>query len=203
MTNDENIKSLGDLIGSSNQIALVNIGSIQHILLAKALSENGFDAHALDANIVAMKHPDGMTALQTGAVSCHLTSSPYIFTEREQDDLTELTEVSETWTSEDSFIVGVASEKLHDENPDLYAALCAGISAAIDFVNASPEDTAALTCEYDGNSAEDELEYLGLGTYSAATSGVLELAQFMGENGFIDAAPASIDELVFDGVEGD
>ena len=203
MTNDENIKSLGDLIGSSNQIALVNIGSIQHILLAKALYENGFDAHALDANIVAMKHPDGMTALQTGAVSCHLTSSPYIFTEREQDDLTELTEVSEAWTSEDSFIVGVASEKLHDENPDLYAALCAGISAAIDFVNASPEDTAALTCEYDGNSAEDELEYLGLGTYSATTSGVLELAQFMGENGFIDAAPASIDELVFDGVEGD
>ena len=61
MTNDKNIKSLGDLIGSDDLIAVVNIGSIQHIILAKALKNAGYDAHALDANLVGMKHPDGNT----------------------------------------------------------------------------------------------------------------------------------------------
>ena len=37
MTNNEAIQSFDDLLGSDYQIALVNLGSIQHILLAKAL----------------------------------------------------------------------------------------------------------------------------------------------------------------------
>ena len=97
-TNDAAITSLKDLVGSDKQIALVNIGSIQHIILAKALADNGFDAHALDSNIVAMKHPDGMAALQSGSIPCHLTSSPYIFTEREDSSLHEIEEVAKAWT---------------------------------------------------------------------------------------------------------
>jgi len=203
MTNDESITSLEDLIGSDKQIALVNIGSIQHIILAKALADNGYDAHALDSNIVAMKHPDGMASLQSGSVACHLTSSPYIFIEREDESLTELTEVAEAWNEEKTFIVGVAAESLYENDPDLYEALCQGISDAIDYVNDNPEETAELTCGYDGNDAETELEYLQLGVYSTETSGVLEMARFMGENAFIDEAPESIDELVFDNVVGD
>ena len=82
MTNDETIKSLEDLVGSEKQIALVNIGSIQHIILAKALSDNGLDPHSLDSNIVVMKHPDGLTALESGSIALHLTSSPYILRKR-------------------------------------------------------------------------------------------------------------------------
>ena len=37
------------------------------------------DAHALDNNLVAMSHPDGMTALMSGSVACQLTTAPYIF----------------------------------------------------------------------------------------------------------------------------
>ena len=51
MTSDESILTLGDLAGSDKQIALVNIGSIQHIILAMALDHAGYDAHALDTNI--------------------------------------------------------------------------------------------------------------------------------------------------------
>ncbi|MBR6941120.1 MAG: hypothetical protein IKH65_09960, partial [Clostridia bacterium] len=70
------------------------------VSLAKALTENGFDAHALDANIIAMKHPDGMTSLESGSVKCHLTSSPYIFYELDNEDLHELTEVYNAWSVE-------------------------------------------------------------------------------------------------------
>lgn len=203
MTNDSSITSLGDIIGSGKQIALVNIGSIQHVILAKALVANGYDAHALDSNIVAMKHPDGMTALETGNVTLHLTSNPYIYKEREESGLTELPEVSEVWSAEDNtFIVGVASESLYAENPKLYEALCLGIKEGIDLVNSDVSAAADITAELDGNTKEDEVKYMQLGGYSEETKGVFELSKFMADNAFIDSAPASFSDLAFDNVKG-
>lgn len=203
MSNDDSIKSLSDLVGSDKQLALVNIGSIQHIILGKALSANGFDAHALDSNIVAMKHPDGMTSLETGNVSCHLTSNPYIYKERENSALHELEEVKTIWSAQDSFIVGVASTNLHDGNPELYSALCNAVAQAIDTINKDREEVAKITCEYDGNSYDDELKYLSAGYYSIQTKGISDLANFMSVNGFIDNKLNSYSEIVFDNVTGD
>lgn len=203
MSNNAEINSLGDLVGSDKQIALVNIGSIQHIILAKSLSENGFDPHALDANIVAMKHPDGMSALETGSVACHLTSNPYIYKEETNPDLHEIKEISNTWSGDDSFIVGVASETLYDENPALYQALCDAVSDGIDFINGNIEEAAKITCEYNGNTPEDEVLYLGKGVYSSKTKGVFELAQFMADNSFIDNKLENYSDIVFDNVQGD
>lgn len=203
MSNDDSIKSLSDLVGSDRQVALVNIGSIQHIILGKALSANGFDAHALDSNIVAMKHPDGMTSLETGNVSCHLTSNPYIYKERENSSLHELEEVKTIWSAQDSFIVGVASTNLHDGNPELYSALCNAVAQAIDTINKDREEVAKITCEYDGNSYDDELKYLSAGYYSIQTKGISDLANFMSVNGFIDNKLNSYSEMVFDNVTGD
>ena len=203
MTNNADITSLSDLIGSENQIALVNIGSIQHIILAKALEQGGFDAHALDSNLVAMKHPDGMSALESGNVSCHLTSSPYTYMERANKELYEISDVSKAWTVDNSFIVGVASEELYENNKELYKALCDGIQDAADFMNKNLEEAAKLTCEYNGNSLEDEIEYLKKGNYTTETSGIFELAAFMAEHAFIESAPESYADLVFDNVKGD
>ncbi len=203
MTNDPSITSIGDLIGSEKQIALVNIGSIQHILLAKALYDNGYDAHALDANIVAMKHPDGKTALESSAVSCHLTSSPYIFAEKANPDLHELTEVSNSYTVANTFIVGIASEELFKNKPEVYAALCEGIRQGMDLINSDAKTAASITAELDGNDPEVELEYLQKGVYTAETSKLFELATFMYENAFLDNDPVSYDNLVFSNVSGD
>lgn len=203
MTNQENLKSLEDLVNSDAQIALVNIGSIQHIILAQALVENGLDAHALDAQLVAMKHPDGMTSLTSGSIACHLTTNPYIYKEREEGNLTEISEIADFWTNEKSFIVGVASTSLHDEQPELYQALCQSVEEAVSFINQDMEAAAKLTCELDGNTEEDELKYMQLGKYSVDTNGVFALAQFMAEHDFIESAPQSYEELVYDNVKGD
>ncbi|SCY04813.1 NitT/TauT family transport system substrate-binding protein [Lachnospiraceae bacterium XBB2008] len=202
MTNDSSITSIGDLIGSDKQIALVNTGSIQHILLAKALYDNGYDAHALDSNIVAMKHPDGKTALESGAVSCHLTSSPYIFVEKTNPDLHELTEVSDSYTAANTFIVGIASEELVNTNPEVYSALCEGIQQGMDLINSDVRTAAGITAELDGNDPEVEEEYLQKGVYTAETSRLFELATFMYENGFLDNDPLSYENLVFPNVSG-
>ena len=202
MSNDPEVDSLEDLVGSDKQIALVNIGSFQHIILAKALADNGFDPHALDANIVVMAHPDGMTALTSGSATCHLTSSPYIFMEEDAGTFTEVPEVNEAWGVDKSFIVGVASEALHDESPELYEALCDGIKKGMDFLLENPEEAAALLCELDGNTAEVEQKYLEMGSYQEETNGIFDLATFMADNQFIENAPESYEDLVFDNVKG-
>lgn len=202
MTSDSSISSLSDLAGSDKQIALVNIGSIQHITLARALVNAGLDAHALDANLVAMKHPDGKAALESGSIPCHLTSSPYIYEERENENLYEIPGVDQVFSLEDSFIVGVASENLNAENPQLYEALCKAIQEAVDYVKEHQEDAAKITCVYDGNDQETELAYLQKGYYSTKTQGVFDLAVFMAENGFIEQAPKQYSDLAFNNVEG-
>lgn len=201
MSNDAAIASLGDLVGTENQIALVNIGSIQHIILAKALAENGYDAHALDANIVAMKHPDGMASLESGAVKCHLTSSPYIFYEHDNANLYEIKEVHEAWGQDKSFIVGIASTELNSD-AELYQALCDSFVAAIDLINNNVNEAAALTCDFNGNTAEVEADYLQRGVYSTETNGLFEMLQFMQDNNFCDKNITSYSELVFDNVKG-
>lgn len=202
MSNDASINSLEDYIGSNNQIALVNIGSIQHIILAMSLVKNGYDAHALDANIVGMKHPDGKVALESNSISGHLTSNPYIYMERENSNLHELNEIKDTWSVNDSFIVGVASEELYS-NTELYSTVYDSISEAIDILNSNPEDAAQITCELDGNSLEDELQYMKAGSYSTTTSGILDLANFMYENQFISEKIDNYSDLTYDNVVGD
>ncbi len=106
-------------------------------------------------------------------------------------------------TVDNTFNVGVASEELYNNNKELYQALCDGVQAAIDYINNNMEEVAKLTYELDGNSLEDELEYLQKGRYTAETSGIFELAVFMADNDFIDKKPESYSDLVFDNVTGD
>ena len=202
MTGSEDFRSLESLVGSDAQIAMPNTGSMQHIIMAKALDEAGLDPHALDANIVAMKHPDGMAALLSGSIDAHVTTTPYVFLEQNADGVYSIDEVAAAWTADDSFVVGVASEDLYEADPELYRALCEGISSAIDYVNENPEETASMTCEYDGNSEEDELLYLSRCVYKQETCGVMEMASFMAGAGFLDSAPENFSELAFENVNG-
>ena len=202
MSNDPSIKSVKDLIGTKKQIALVNIGSIQHIILAKALADNGLDAHALDSNLVAMKHPDGMAALESGSLPCHLTSSPYIFMEHKNSKLHEILEVKKAWTVKDSFIIGVASKRLH-EDTKLYNALCKAIAEGVNYINSNPQKCAELMAKYDKNPVDVELQYIKNGNYTVKTSNLLKMAKFMAANKFIKDAPKDFRTLTYDNVEGD
>ena len=203
MTNDDSVKSFADLIGSNKQIAVVNIGATQHIVLGKALSEHGYGAHDLDSNLVAMKHPDGMSSLVSGAIACHVTTSPYIQKERDTEGLHELNELKESWDLKDTHIVGVAAETLKNDSPDVYKALCNAIATEIDNINKNPEEVAKLTAELNGNTVENELKYIKEGFYSVNTKGLFKLSKFMSQNGFLDTEFSKYEDLVFDNVKGD
>lgn len=203
MTNVDSIQSLND-ITPDTKIALVNIGSIQHILLAMACENELGDARALDNNIQAMSHPDGMTALVSGAVDCQLTTSPYLFREAEYDNLHMINSIEEVWPNGNSFIVGMASEKLHDEDPELYNAVVAAMDEAITFLNENKEAAAEMLCENENVTAEIMLQWLSDPAcgYNSELKGVMDMAYFMADHEFISNGPSDVSDIAYDNVKG-
>ncbi len=184
---------------------MVNIGSFQHILLAMAAKEQLGDAHALDNNIVAMAHPDGMNALIAGSVECQLTTSPYVFKEAEEEGISEVEALESVWPSGNSFIVGVASTSLQEENPELYDAVVQAMEDAIAYLNENKEEAAEMLCENEGVDAATMLKWLNDKdcVYTTETKGVMDFANFMAENGFLENdGPKALSDLVFDNVKG-
>ncbi len=185
MTNDKNITTLAD-IKSEDKIALVNTGSIQHILLSMAAEKSLGDAHALDNNIQAMSHAEGMAALESGTVTLHLTSSPFIYQERENEKYTELNEISEVWPGGSSFLVAMASEKL-SQNEALFTAVSAAFKEAIEFINTNKTETATIESEYLGLDIETVNSYLAEEDcqYFGELCNADKMADFMFSAGFI------------------
>lgn len=146
MSNDPAITKLSH-ITAEDKIALVNTGSIQHILLAMAAEKEFGDPHALDNSIQAMSHAEGMAALESGTVTLHLTSSPFIYQERESGKYTELTELSQVWPSGNSFLVAMAADSLAQDTA-LFEAVSKAFSQAIGFINENPEETIRIESEY-------------------------------------------------------
>ncbi len=204
-TNKADINSLSD-IQSTDQIALVNVGSIQHLFLAMACEKELGDAHALDNNIAAMAHPDGMSSLLSGSVALHLTSAPYTFQEDDNADLHEVYDFSTVWPQGNSFIVGLASTSLHDNNPELYQAVVKATDEAMKFIEENPDETAEILAKVNDKDAETMKDWMSRDgvEYSSKVGGVITLAKFMDDNDFItNEAPGELSAYVYDGVEGD
>ena len=202
MTNDPSIKTLSDI--GDNQIALVNIGSIQHILLAMAAEKELGDPHALDNNIVKMSHAEGFAALEAGTYKLHLTSSPFINRERENDKFTEIKAVNEIWPDGNTFLVALASTKIGEDNPELFKAVQKSFKQAIDFINSDEEQAAQLIAPYLGQDAQTTLKDLQDETsmFFGELKGATQMADFMHRAGFIKKE-VTFDDFTYEGVKGD
>ena len=202
MTTSDTIKALADI--DEEQIALVNIGSIQHILLAMACEKELGDARALDDNIAAMSHPDGMTSLLSGSVSIHLTTAPYIQQElaAEEKEVSTLYDIADVWAEGNSFIVGLASTQLHDSNPELYNAVCKAFEESMTYINENREEAAALLAKMQGCTTEEMLDWLSdpACIYDSTPKGVMEMADFMAEHSFIANGPSALSDVAYDNV---
>ncbi|MBQ8857953.1 MAG: ABC transporter substrate-binding protein [Lachnospiraceae bacterium] len=186
MSNDLEITALSD-ITSEDKIALVSTGSIQHILLAMAAEKAFGDAHALDNNIQGMSHAEGMASLESGTVKLHLTSSPFIYQERESGKYTELAEISEVWPSGNTFLVAMASTKLEND-PELFDAVSKSFDQAITFINENKEEAAQIESEYLELELETVTGYLEQEDCQFFTElrGAETMVEFMYRAGFIE-----------------
>lgn len=199
MSRDPEITSLKD-ITSNDKIALVSTGSIQHILLAMAAEKALGDAHSLDNNIQGMSHAEGMAALESGTVQLHLTSSPFIYQERENENYTELSELSEVWPSGNSFLVAMASSAL-SENEKLFEAVSKSFEEAIAFINENSDEAAQIETEYLGLDLDTVKSYLEEDDcqFFSELRGAEDMASFMFRAGFIEKE-VKIDDFKYEAV---
>ncbi len=206
LSNKPEIKKLSD-IKSDDQIAITNINSQPHILLAMAAKAELGDARALDNNLTKLGNADGYAAMLSGAVPCHMVISPYNFMEttNEEADIHELEIDPNIWPPENTALVSVVSESLKNDRPKVYEAILTALKEADDFIKTNPEETAKILSEGYDASAEDILKWMQdeRSSYSPELRGVMKMADFMVEEGFLDKGPISISELVYDGVKGD
>ena len=201
MSNDKSITKLSDI--TDQKIALVNTGSIQHILLAMAAEEYLGNANALDNNIQAMSHAEGMAALESGTVQLHLTSSPFIYQERANENYVELTEINEVWPSGNSFLVAMASSSLAEDEA-LFDAITKAFDDAFTYIEENPEEVAEIEVEYLDLDLETVKSYLAEEDcqFFGELKGIETMADFMYRAGFI-TEKVSVSQLKYDTVKAE
>jgi len=175
-------------LSEKDRIALPQPGSVQHILLAMACERDFGNPQRLDNQLVTLSHPDGMNALLSGSdVTAHFTATPYLEKELATPGFHQILSGNEAFGGEFSFIVGVTTQKLHDQNPEVYAAFNQAVAEAISFINDHPEEAAVILSEaYDLPEAE-VLAYLTATDtkYSQTVKGLQTFSDFMLETGYL------------------
>lgn len=196
------IQSLSDF-SESDRIALPQPGSVQHILLAMACDREFSDPTKLDNNLVTLSHPDGMSALLAGGeITAHFTSTPYLQKELAETGFHEIISGQEAFHGQFSFIVGVTTNKFHDENPELYDAFVKSVQEAIDFINQNPQEAAAILADVYDLSEEELLTYITAEDtdYSQTVKGIQTFSDFMVKTGYLETGISNPEAATWENV---
>ena len=203
VTNNPQIKSLKDF-KPDDKIAVPSPGSVQHILLAMAAEKELGSPKALDANIMAMPHPDALAALiSKKGLTAHFTTPPYLFEELNQPGFHLVTSDKLVFGRPFSFNVGVASKKFHDEKPLQYLAFVKSISDSFSWLNGNMFAAANLLAPEFKLTPQKTLQYLkwpGM-DYTTKPYGLIEFAYFMKRAGFLKKIPQDPSEILWENVK--
>lgn len=203
VTNREDIQFLKDLT-PSDRIAVPQPGSVQHILLAMAAERELGDSRKLDNQLVTMNHPDGMSALLAKQdITAHFTSMPYLAKELENPEMHQVLSANEAMGSDFSFIVGVTTQKFHDNQPEVYKAFVASVQEAVDFIQNKPEEAAKLLADDYKLTSDEVLSYLTYPdtAYSTTVKGISQFASFMTKTGYITKPLAQEQDVLWEDVK--
>lgn len=194
------ISGLAEL-GEKDRIALPQPGSVQHILLAMACDRDFGNPQKLDNNLLTLSHPDGMNALLSGSdVTAHFTSTPYLEKELSTEEFHQILSGNEAFGDEFSFIVGVTTKKLHDQNPQVYAAFNQSVAEAITFINDHPQEAAVILSEAYELPEAEVLAYLSAADtkYSTTVKGLQTFSDFMLKTGYLKKSYESPEAVVWE-----
>ncbi|MFC5753204.1 ABC transporter substrate-binding protein [Actinomadura rugatobispora] len=199
---DPRFRSLRDF-RQGDQIAAVQPGSIQSVMLQKAAQQQLGDPHALDKNIATMAHPEALQALLGGQIAGAYTSPPFQFQAVEQG-ARKLVD-SYGLFGQHGFNVMAATDEYAEKNPDVLAAVHKTIARANDFIIKQPAEAAKIlsAAEKGRISAAQYEKYLthqGI-QFTTTPHGLLKIAAFMKEIEVIKKVPGDWRDLAFDTVK--
>lgn len=206
-TNKPEVTGLKDF-KPGDRIALPAPGSIQHITLQMAAEKELGDPKALDANVVAMAHPDGTQALLAKAdIVAHFTSPPFQYDQLKDPQIKRVLNSYDVLGSPHTFNLVWMNEEFKEKNPKLYQAFVDALKEATEYINKNPEATAKLFVDGEKvkNTPEDILTQMkseGI-RFTMTPSGLMKYADFMKRTGVIQKTPGSWKDLVFENIQGE
>ena len=184
VTKDPAIQSLADL-SNQQKIILPQPGSIQHILLQMASKDQLGDANAFDDQIIALAHPDGVTAFTAGDQSqLHFTTPPYLQEDLKNQDARELIDGKACFGEDFTFIVGICQASLYEDSK-VYDALLKALDYSMDYMAENPEETINILAEVYEYTPEALKAFLSEDqmTFTTEVKGIDRFVEFMVETG--------------------
>jgi NitT/TauT family transport system substrate-binding protein len=199
MTKSPKYKGLDDF-KSGGKIAMPAPDSIQAVVLSKLSQEKLGDPDALEDNIVALGHPDGLQALLSGQLAGHLTSPPFEFQEQAKG-ARKIGSSYEAFGGPSTFNSVYVREGFYDSQRKAMDTLHRQLTAAVKMLRDQPDKAAKLLSEESGGqtSAADFKTYIthpGV-EYTTTPHKFKEIADYMKKIGLIDKAPKDFKELTF------
>lgn len=196
MVMDPAIESVEDLQGAGS-IAMPGPDSIQSVVLRKAAEEQLGDARALDSQIVAMGHPDGVQALIGGQLAAHVTSPPFQAQEAEEG----AHKILESYDlfGEHTFNSAFTLTKFANCNPEFITTLVTEVAEANKMLTDEPAEAAGILSQEMGAEAADVEEQItseGV-SFPVTPIGFGTFAEFMQEVGLLKEVPET-SELFFE-----
>ncbi len=202
MAKDPNIKTIADLKGK--RIATPTNTSIQAVALRKMASVKLGDAHALDTGLLALDHPDGLTALLGGQIDAHFTSPPFQFQEKVRG--AHVVARSYNYFGEHTFLVNVMTQKFYDDHTDFAKRFYTDIAAAQKLIVKNPDKVAKiLQQDAGGNPTNRQFKQWLVNpalTWTTRPRGLARIAHFMARTNQLSKEPGSWKDLVFPPVYG-
>lgn len=186
VTKDPSIQSLADLT-HQHKIILPQPGSIQHILLQMASKDQLGDANAFDDQIIALAHPDGVTAFTAGDLSqLHFTTPPYLQEDLKNQNARELIDGEACFGDAFTFIVGICQEPLYKDRK-VYDAIVKALEESMDYMAENQEETIKILAEVYEYTPEalDAFLYEDQMTFTTEVKGIDRFVEFMAETGAI------------------
>lgn len=193
---DPNVHSLKDF-KPGMQIGMPSPDSADAIALRKEAEVQLGNPHALDSNIVAISHPDGLAALTNGQLAGHMTSPPFEFEEVDQG--AHVIYDSSTTFGRITFTAAAMPTSFYDAYPDFAAKFLGYVQRAIKLIKTDPATAARDVAEGSGKpeiAAQYKAWMARKGVfYDAQPAGFMKTAEFMKKIGMLGKEPANVQEL--------
>lgn len=204
-TRNPDVKTLKDFT-AKDKIALPAVKvSIQAVTLQMA-AEQAFgegQQNKLDPLTVSMSHPDGQTAMLSGAseITAHFSSPPFQYQQLRNPSIRKVISSYEVLGGPATFNLVWTTAKFREENPKVYESFLKAFEEAIAMINKDKKWAAEnyLRISKDKDSLENILQMLNDPdiVYTTTPNNVMKYVDFMHKIGSIKVKPESWKEMFF------
>jgi NitT/TauT family transport system substrate-binding protein len=196
---DLGMKGLSGLKGKT--VAVPGHSTVQDFLLRRALDENGVSVSRDAVHIIVLKPPEMIGALRTGQIDAFIAWEPYPSKAATMEVGGNLAASKELWPGHPCCAL-VADRKFMKARPDTVKAMVAAHVRATHYIQAHPDEAAAIGVQYTGMDLDTVRSAMNNVHYTPVLSieGEKEYVRFLSELGYIrlDDPDAFVDGFLED-----